>query len=112
MTSPFLSSLTPGLKYPSSVVSNADLAEALFQLAESHPPGELRLALLRAAYAVFDHPRELDGARRLPETVPLEVLPTVAMLRACRGRDAARRRSAPAGRPAPPARAARPARGF
>jgi histidinol phosphatase-like PHP family hydrolase len=76
------------LKYPVPVVSNADLAEAFFQLADSHPPGELRLALLRAAYAVFDHPRELDGARRLPETVPLEVLPTVAMLRGCRGRDA------------------------
>jgi len=70
------------------VVTNAELAEALFHLAESHPPGELRLALLRAAYAVFDHPRELHGARRLPETVPLEVLPTVAMLRGCRGRDA------------------------
>ncbi len=70
------------------MVSNSDLAEALFQLAESHPPGELRLALLRAAYAVFDHPRELADVRRLPETIPLEVLPAVAMLRACRGRDA------------------------
>jgi histidinol phosphatase-like PHP family hydrolase len=70
------------------VVRNADLAEALFSIADSHPPGETRLALLRAAYAVFDHARELDGARRLPETVPLEVLPTVAMLRACRGVDA------------------------
>jgi len=79
---------TPHLKYPARVVTNADLSEALFQLAESHPPGELRLALLRAAYAVFDHPRELEGMRRLPETIPLEVLPTVAMLRACRGRDA------------------------
>jgi len=76
------------LAYPAGVVSNADLAEAFFVLAESHPPGELRLALLRAAYAVFDHPRELDGARRLPETIPLEVLPTVAMLRGCRSRDA------------------------
>jgi histidinol phosphatase-like PHP family hydrolase len=76
------------LKYPARVVSNADLAEALFQLADSHPPGELHLALLRAAFTVFDHPRELHGSRRLPETVPLEVLPTVSMLRACRGRDA------------------------
>ncbi len=74
--------------YAPPVVTNADLAEALFQLAESHPAGELRLALLRAAYAVFDHPRELEGVRRLPETIPLEVLPTVTMLRACRGRDA------------------------
>jgi len=78
----------PELAYPAGVVSNADLAEAFFVLAESHPPGELRLALLRAAYAVFDHPRELDGARRLPETIPLEVLPTVTMLRGCRSRDA------------------------
>ncbi|TAM46787.1 MAG: hypothetical protein EPN53_12615, partial [Acidobacteria bacterium] len=66
------------------MVRNAELAEALFQLAESHPPGELRLVFLRAAYAVFDHPRELDGARRLPDTVPLEALPTLSMLRACR----------------------------
>jgi DNA polymerase (family 10) len=76
------------LGYAPPVVGNADLAESLFQLAESHPAGELRLALLRAAYAVFDHPRELDGVRRLPETIPLEVLPTVTMLRGCRGRDA------------------------
>jgi histidinol phosphatase-like PHP family hydrolase len=70
------------------VVSNAELAGALFGIAESHPPGDLRLTLLRAAYAVFDHPRELDGVRRLPETVPLEVLPTMTMLRACRTGDA------------------------
>ena len=77
-----------GLQYPGAVVSNAELAEALFQLAESHPAGERRLAFLRAAYAVFDHPRELAPARRWPEAVPLELLPTLAMLRACRTRDA------------------------
>ena len=70
------------------MVSNAELAEALFQLAESHPAGERRLAFLRAAYAVFDHPRELVPARRWPEAVPLELLPTLVMLRACRTRDA------------------------
>jgi DNA polymerase (family 10) len=70
------------------MLRNAELAEALFSVAESHPPGDLRLALLRAAYAVFDHPRELDGVRRLPETVPLEVLPVMTMLRACRSGDA------------------------
>jgi histidinol phosphatase-like PHP family hydrolase len=70
------------------VVTNADLAEALFQLAEGHPAGDEQLALLRAAYAVFDHPRELDGARRLPETIPLEALPTVTMLRSVAGPDA------------------------
>jgi histidinol phosphatase-like PHP family hydrolase len=67
---------------------NADLAEALFVLAESHPVGDSRLALLRAAYGVFDHPRELDDIRRLPETIPLEALPIVAMLRGCRSSDA------------------------
>ncbi len=70
------------------MVTNAELAEALFQLAESHPPGEERLALLRAAYAVFDHPRELSVVRRLPDLVPLDVLPTVTMLRAVAGPDA------------------------
>jgi histidinol phosphatase-like PHP family hydrolase len=79
---------TARMEYAHGVVSNAELAETLFQLAESHPPGDLRLALLRAAYAVFDHPRELDGTRRMPGTIPLEVLPTVTMLRGCRGADA------------------------
>jgi DNA polymerase (family 10) len=70
------------------VVSNRELAEALFELAESHPPGEERLALLRAAYAVFDHPHELGRRQRLPETIPLETLPVVTMLRASHGADA------------------------
>lgn len=70
------------------MVTNGALAEALFQLAESQPPGEGRLALLRAGYAVFDHPRELAAGRRLPEAIPLETLPTVTMLRQCHGPDA------------------------
>lgn len=70
------------------MVTNATLAEGLFQLADSHPPGAERLALLRAAYAVWDHPRELAGVRRLPDTIPLEALPTVAMLHRARGEDA------------------------
>lgn len=70
------------------MVSNGALAEALFQLAESQSPGEGRLALLRAGYAVFDCPRELAGGRRLPEAIPLEALPLVAMLRQCHGPDA------------------------
>ncbi|MEP0773510.1 MAG: hypothetical protein HRF46_03995 [Acidobacteriota bacterium] len=69
-------------------MTNAHLAEGLFQLAESHPPGEEREALLRAAYAVWDHPRELEELRRLPDTIPLEALPTVAMLHRARGEDA------------------------
>ena len=70
------------------MVSNRELAEALFDLAESHAPGDERLALLRAAYAVFDHPHELGGRQRLPEAIPLEALPTVALLRSTRGADA------------------------
>lgn len=69
-------------------MTNAALAEGLFQLAESHPPGEERLALLRAAYAVWDHPRELAGVRRLPDTIPLEALATVTLLHRARGEDA------------------------
>jgi histidinol phosphatase-like PHP family hydrolase len=70
------------------VVANRELAEALFELAESHPPGEERLALLRAAYAVFDHPHELGRRRRVPEAIPLEALPVVTMLRSCHTVDA------------------------
>jgi histidinol phosphatase-like PHP family hydrolase len=70
------------------VITNAELAEALFSLAESHAPGDERVALLRAAYAVFDHPRELAVVRRLPDHVPLDVLPTVTMLRTAAGPDA------------------------
>ncbi len=76
------------LCYPPAVIDNALLAEALFELAESHPAGEERLELLRAAYAIFDHPRELAASRRLPETVPLETLPTVTMLRTVRSAEA------------------------
>lgn len=67
---------------------NRALAEALFRLAESYPPGETRLAYLRAAYAVFDEPKELAAARRLPSGIPFEVLPTVSFLARCRGEDA------------------------
>lgn len=70
------------------MLTNAELADALFALAESQPPGDERVALLRAAYAVFDHPRELAGSRRLPDTVPLDVLPTVTMLKGAAGADA------------------------
>lgn len=70
------------------MVSNAALAEGLFQLAESQPPGEERLALLRAAYAVWDHPRELAAVRRLPDSIPLDALPVVTLLHRAQGEDA------------------------
>ncbi|MGQ9836043.1 MAG: hypothetical protein ACUVRQ_08725 [Thermoanaerobaculaceae bacterium] len=70
------------------MVPNSALAEALFQLAESYPPGEKRLAFLRAAYAVFDAPRELGRLRYLPPTVPLEALSTLTFLARCRSLEA------------------------
>lgn len=70
------------------MLRNSDLAEALFSLAETHPAGEERWALLRAGYAVFDCPRELGGVRHWPDAVPLEAVPTLALLRTCAGRDA------------------------
>jgi histidinol phosphatase-like PHP family hydrolase len=76
------------LEYPAEVIANAPLARALFDLAESHPPGEERLALLRAAYAIFDHPAELGRYHRLPATIPLETLPVVTMLRSALSVDA------------------------
>ena len=42
-------------------VPNEALAEALFALSEAEPPGDRRLALLRAGYAAFD---TAGGARR------------------------------------------------
>jgi len=76
------------MRYACGMVTNAQLAEALFTIADSHPPGDLRLALLRSAYVIFDHPRELGGSRRLPDVGALEALPTVTMLRTARSSDA------------------------
>lgn len=70
------------------MVTNRALAEALFQLADSYPPGDTRLSFLRAAYAVFDEPRELSCLRRLPPGIPLETLPTVSFLARCPGAEA------------------------
>lgn len=70
------------------MVGNTALSDALFTLAETHPPGEERLGLIRAGYAVFDHPRELAELRRIPETVPLETLPVLTMLRQVRSEEA------------------------
>ncbi len=66
--------------------ANGDLAEALFALSESEPPGERRVALLRAGYAAFDavrgaHQATIDGA-------PPWLKPLIRQLAECRGRDA------------------------
>jgi DNA polymerase (family 10) len=65
---------------------NASLAEALFALADSEPPGDRRLALLKAGYAVFDR---LDDAHRdLPGETPAWLRPLFSQLVGCRSDDA------------------------
>jgi DNA polymerase (family 10) len=67
-------------------VSNGSLAEALFALAESEPPGDRRLALLRAGYTAFDSP---GGAHRdLQRSAPRWLQPLIQQLTACRSDDA------------------------
>ena len=66
--------------------TNGAFAEALFALSETEPPGERRLALLRAGYAAFDTasgaPRAaLDGA-------PPWLRPLIEQLASCHGEDA------------------------
>ncbi len=71
---------------PSHRLPNGALAEALFALSESEPPGDRRVALLRAGYAAFDaagpaRRAALDGA-------PDWLRPLIEQLAACRGVDA------------------------
>ena len=68
------------------LVSNRALAEALFALADSEPPGDRRLALLRAGYAAFD---SLGTARReLLRRAPNWLQPLISQLVACKSEDA------------------------
>jgi histidinol phosphatase-like PHP family hydrolase len=73
-TSPPARSLRPG---------NGALAEALFSLAEQEPPGDRRLALLKAGYAAFD---AAGGGRRAALGVsPPWLRAVVEQLAACSG---------------------------
>ena len=66
--------------------ANGALAEALFTLSETEPPGERRVALLRAGYAAFD---TATGARRAAlEKAPPWLRPLIEQLAACHGEDA------------------------
>lgn len=67
-------------------VPNEALAEALFALSEAEPPGDRRLALLRAGYAAFD---TAGGARPAAlADAPDWLRPLIEQLAACRGADA------------------------
>lgn len=67
-------------------ISNGWLAEALFTLAESEPPGDRRLAFLRAGYSAFDSHGYAD--RDLLRDAPSWLQPLLRQLMACRGKDA------------------------
>jgi histidinol phosphatase-like PHP family hydrolase len=65
---------------------NGALAEALFALAEQEEPGDRRVSLLKAGYAVFD---TTGGGRRAAlATAPEWLRPLIEQLAACRGEDA------------------------
>jgi DNA polymerase (family 10) len=68
-------------------ITNGILAEALFALAETEPPGDRRLALLRAGYAVFDSTSG-RAHRELLRDAPPWLRPLIQQLIACRGEDA------------------------
>jgi histidinol phosphatase-like PHP family hydrolase len=65
--------------------SNAALAEALFSLSEHEPPGDRRVALLKAGYAAFD---TVDRGRRAAlRASPDWLRPLIEQLASCRGED-------------------------
>lgn len=66
--------------------SNGALAEALFALAEREPPGDRRLALLRAGYTAFDTPDR--APRAILRNAPTWLRPLLDQLVACPGEDA------------------------
>jgi histidinol phosphatase-like PHP family hydrolase len=65
---------------------NAALAEALFSLSEQEEPGDRRLALLKAGYAVFD--TDGGGRRAALATAPEWLRPLIEQLASCRSEDA------------------------
>lgn len=65
---------------------NGALAEALFALADQEEPGDRRVALLKAGYAVFDTTG--DGRRAAMARSPDWLRPLIDQLAACPGEDA------------------------
>ena len=65
---------------------NAALAEALFVLSEQEEPGDRRVALLKAGYAVFDTTG--NGRRAALSKAPDWLRPLIDQLGACPGEDA------------------------
>lgn len=63
--------------------SNGALAEALFELSEREPPGERRIALLKAGYAVLDSPGR--GRSGVLDSSPAWLRPLLHQLATCPG---------------------------
>jgi histidinol phosphatase-like PHP family hydrolase len=82
--------------------ANGALAEALFRLSEQEPPGERRVALLRAGYTVLDAPGRAHNEvlRRAPRWLK----PLVSQLLSCRGEGALEAAVQRLGSGAPPRR--------
>lgn len=70
----------------SSGPANGALAEALFALSETEPPGDRRVALLRAGYAAFDATG--PGSRAALRDSPPWLRPVISQLAACPGEGA------------------------
>jgi histidinol phosphatase-like PHP family hydrolase len=69
-----------------SAPANGALAEALFALAESEPPGERRVAILHAGYTAFDTPN--SAWREILRDAPRWLRPLVDQLADCHGEGA------------------------
>jgi histidinol phosphatase-like PHP family hydrolase len=76
--------MTTRVRHPGP--ANGALAEALFALAEREPPGERRLALLRAGYTAFDTPNRARSV--VLHDAPNWLKPLVTQLAACHGEGA------------------------
>ena len=79
-------SVARGLRAGDREAANAALAEALFSLSEMEPPGDRRVALLKAGYAAFDATGH--AGRPVLDTAPEWLRPLISQLLACRGPDA------------------------
>jgi len=70
-------------RLPRPTTTNGALAEALFALADAEPPGDRRLALLKAGYAVFDAPG--TARKEILDNAPSWLRPLISQLLTCRG---------------------------
>jgi DNA polymerase (family 10) len=68
------------------IISNGALAEALFSLADAEPPGDRRLAFLRAGYTAFDTPGRAH--REMLREAPHWLRPLITQLVDCQSEDA------------------------